>query len=139
MKTTVVKEIASKVQARLNCIQSGNTEWKLKHEQHAEALCKGFLPSGSGVDTGTKLDFDKSTAEKLVFTFGYHHMNENGMYSGWTDHKAIVTASLVFGIEIKITGRNRNGIKEYLNDRFDSDLSREIKWDEEKKSWVPGN
>lgn len=74
-------------------------------------------PSGSGIDNGTKLDETKSGQAKLVFTFGYHHMNEHGFYDGWTDHTAVVTPSFN-GFNLKITGRDRNQIKDYLYDVY---------------------
>lgn len=57
-------------------------------------------------------------------------MNENGMYDGWTEHKAIIKPSLVFGLDLKITGRDRNGIKEYLHDTFMQALTDEVRHDE---------
>jgi hypothetical protein len=71
------------------------------------------LPSGSGIDTGTKIDREKSTPEKLVLTFGYHHMNHNGYYTHWTDHKVTIKPSLVDGFDMKIT---KNGTDDYLMD-----------------------
>jgi hypothetical protein len=114
----VYRELAVVVGAYHTCVARGHNEWKQKHEERAEELVKRYLPSGSGIDNGVKLDWDKSTSEKLVFTFGYHHMNEHGMYSGWTDHTLIVTPSLMNLFDLRITGRDRNQIKEYLYDTF---------------------
>lgn len=75
------------------------------------------LPSGSGLDTGVKLDLDRSSAEKLVFDTEFHHLNENGYYDGWTQHTVTVTPSFD-GFNLKISGRDRNGIKDYLYDLF---------------------
>lgn len=100
-----------------NCIKKGNKEWESNHEDRIEELLK-LLPSGSGLDAGVKLDWENSTIDRLVFTFGFHHMNEAGYYDGWTEHKLKVTASLSFGFELHITGRNRNMIKDYLYDLF---------------------
>ena len=118
-------EIASLVQARLNCINSGNTEWEAKHEEKILALVKEYLPSGSGIDCGTEIDLDASNPNKLVFNFSYHHMNDGGMYDGWTEHKAIVTPDLASGFSLTITGRNRNQIKEYLHEVYSNDLDGE--------------
>ena len=85
------------------------------------------LPSGSGWDCGTKLDYEKSNPDKLVFYGSYHHMNENGMYDGWTEHTIIVTPSLAFGFDVKITGRDRNDIKDYLGEMFQHALSEPVK------------
>ena len=53
-------------------------------------------------------------------------MNDAGSYDGWTDHVITVRPSLAFGFELKISGPNRNDIKEYIHDTFDTALSAEI-------------
>jgi hypothetical protein len=118
--------IATAVQARINCDKAGNNEeWFYKWEGVImDETSK--LPSGSGINSGVKFDFDASTPEKLVFNFGYHHMNECGMYDGWTDHQLIVTPSLQFGFHIRITGKDRNQIKDYLYETFQYALSEEV-------------
>ena len=120
------QRLASLVGARLNCIAKGNDAYLATHTERIEALVKEHMPSGSGIDSGTKLDLDESTSEKLVFTFGFHHMNDAGVYDGWTDHKAIVTASLQFGFSLRITGRDRNGIKDYLHETFGVSLETQV-------------
>lgn len=128
MKTKLYQRLASALCAMRNCIASNNSEWLGKHEDTLLYLVKNHMPSGSGVDSGTKFDVDAClrNPERLVFTFGYHHMNESGMYDGWTHHKAIVTPSLQFGFKLRITGPDRNGIKEYLHDLFSTALDQEI-------------
>jgi hypothetical protein len=84
-----------------------------------------MLPSGSGIDCGTELDRAACKPGKLVFTFSYHHMNEAGMYDGWTEHTLIVTPSFD-GIDLRITGRDRNQVKEYLYDIYHNDLTQEV-------------
>ena len=126
---TVVQALSSLVDARNRCLDSselGKLEWAGKHEEAILSLVDNHLPSGSGWDSGTKLDLDRSTPEKLVLYGSYHHMNDGGYYDGYTDHTITVTASLQFGITLKITGRNRNEIKDYLHELFDSDLRKEV-------------
>lgn len=84
-------------------------------------------PSGSGIDSGTQLDEDKSSANRLVFLMPFHHMNENGMYDGWTEHTCIVTP-IFGGFDVRITGRNRNGIKDYLGEVYQYWLSQECEY-----------
>ena len=86
--------------------------------ENIEKECKN-LPSGSGIDSGTKLNMQESSKNKIVFNFSFHHMDENGSYDGWTDHKAIFTPSFEFnGYDLKITGKDRNEIKDYLHELF---------------------
>jgi hypothetical protein len=147
MKKPVYQHLSSLLNARDNCAamlkrnaqDTNSANWFDRHEATAERLVKSFMPSGSGIDCGTKLLWDESTSEKLVFAFSYHHMNENGMYDGWTEHKAIVTPSLQFGYSLKITGRDRNQIKEYLNETYSlaldtvAEMDSEGNWVEEKE------
>ena len=117
-KQLVYKEIASRLNAMENCLKSGNQDWAYKHEATIRELCANELPSGSGFNNGTGFDFDKSTPEKLVFLTSYHHMNDGSYYDGWTAHSVIVTPSLQFGFNIKVTGQNRNDIKDYIAEMF---------------------
>lgn len=110
--------MASTVGARINCDKSGNDEWFNKHTDKLESLCKEYMPSGSGFDCGTKLDLDASHSEKLVFTASFHHMTEGGYYVGWTEHTITVTPSFIGGFHVRVSGRNRNDIKEYIAEMF---------------------
>jgi len=92
-------------------------EWADRYRDHIDTLVEQ-LPSGSGIDNGTKLLIEQSTPNKLVFQADYHHMDQHGYYAGWTEHKVIVQASLEYGFDIRITGRDRNHIKEYLHETF---------------------
>lgn len=125
MKRKLYQVIASTIDARLRCKETGNTEWFQNHTDHLKYIEKNFLPSGSGIDGGTNIRFDESTGDKIVLGCGFHHMDENGMYDGWTDHTITITPSLIHGLNIKISGRNRNDIKEYLHEVFYQDLTRE--------------
>jgi hypothetical protein len=126
MKEKLYALIANKLIAIENCRKSGNLEWKDRHAEAIEQLVKQHLPSGSGFDSGTKLDWDKSTPERLVFEAPFHHMDGHGFYSGWSEHEVIVKASLAFGFELRITGRDRNDIKDYMHEVFHAALSEEV-------------
>ena len=78
----VAERIASTIEAIANCRQSGNTEWEAKHDEALAKIVRNHLPSGSGFDSGTLLDTDRSRPDRLVFTTGFHHMTE-GSYDGW--------------------------------------------------------
>ncbi|SRR5229473_3496264 len=123
--TKVYQKIAACFEAIENCESSGNIEWRHKHAEEILTLIKEHLPRGAGIDCGTKL-LAESTPERLVFQADYHHMNDDGCYDGWTDHTVIVTPSLAHGFELKVTGRNRNGIKEYLAETFHQALSENL-------------
>lgn len=96
--------------------------WFEKHEERIEALVKNHMPSGSGFDSGTTIDLDSSHADKLVFRTHFHHLNPNGFYEGWTYHKVIVTPALVGHFHLRITGPNRDDIKEAIHFFFSGAL-----------------
>lgn len=108
--------------ARVLAQQTGcNDHWRPRVDEHLKRIMDS-APSGSGIDSGTKLD-DRSTPEKIVFNVGYHHMNDGGYYDGWTEHQIIITPSLCFGMSMRITGPNRNDIKDYLGQVYEYWLS----------------
>jgi hypothetical protein len=130
------REFSSVLQAIQNCRNTGNNSWLEKHEDTLHKLVQ-FLPHGSGIDSGPDFNWDKSNPEnpeKLVFDFSFHHMNDSGMYDGWTDHTLIVKPSLLFGIDLRITGRDRNQIKEYLYETFQHTLE-SLVWQTPDCSW----
>ena len=125
-KRPVYMVIASKLQAMVNCDKMGNTEWRNNHLDAISKVLHDHMPSGSGFDCGTGFRVLDSTPERLVFSTSFHHMNEHGSYDGWTEHKVIVTPSLANGFNLRVTGRDRNGIKEYIGDLFHEYLSVEV-------------
>jgi hypothetical protein len=96
--------------------------WVPQHEARLEHLIRCYLPSGSGIDSGTKLLVDECKSNRLVLQADFHHMDQHGSYSGWTEHQVVITPSLAYGAVIRITGRDRNAIKDYLADVFDQAL-----------------
>lgn len=125
MNEPVYRRLASIVQALRNCTASGNTEWYAKHAERAELIARDLLPAGSGIDSGTTIDLDRSTPNRLVLNTAYHHMDDGGSYAGWTEHTVIVTPDLQSGYNLRITGRDRNDIKEYLHQTFAQALETE--------------
>ena len=120
------QSMASMLNARENCAKSGNSDWFDKWSDMLHKIESNQLPSGSGIDSGTSIDLDKSTGEKIILSFSFHHMDESG-YDGWTEHTITVKPSLQFGFTLSISGPNRNDIKDYLADVFQSVLSEEVK------------
>jgi len=132
MNKKVASWIAGAVQARNECarkVKTGedNLEWYDRWEDRVERVVGELFPSGSGFDAGTKFDWEKSTSEKLVFHFGYHHLNENGFYTHWSEHKVTVKASLANGFDVKITkDRVDDSALEYYYDVVNEVLGRDI-------------
>ena len=118
------RELATAIQAMRNCEETNNVEWVHKWAETIDNLTE-LLPHGSGIDSGCQIDLDKSHAEKLVIHTSFHHMNDGGFYDGWTEHTITVTPSFS-GINLRISGPNRNDIKEYLYDTFDYILRADV-------------
>lgn len=106
-----------------SCRKTNNTLWQERHEEKLAKLAK-TLPSGSGIDNGTTIE--QITENKIVLSFGFHHMDENGFYNGWTQHRCTVKPSLVNGIDLSITGPNKNDIKDYLYEVYFHTLTNEV-------------
>ena len=96
-----------------------HAQWgDIAHDRLAQLV--RLLPSGSGIDSGTELVSADRT--KIVLTAGYHHMNDGGYYDGWTEHRITIRPRFD-GLEVTISGRNRNDIKEYLHQTYHHALS----------------
>lgn len=120
MKT--YQRIHSLSQAIENCIESGNDVWKGKHEESLNTIMER-APSGSGFDSGTNLLM--VTEDQMTFETFFHHMDEMGGYDGWTSHVVYVKPSFE-GITLRITGKDKNDIKDYIGDVFHEWLNTEI-------------
>ena len=83
------------------------------------------MPNGSGFDAGTQIELAECSENKLTFKTAFHHMDEQGGYDGWTEHFVKITPSF-HGFNIRVTGRDRNEIKEYIGDTFNYALNLEI-------------
>ena len=121
----VFEAIATAFYAKRNCEKSDNSVWREIWADRIAPLCREELPSGRGL-SGVSFDWEASKPERLVFLLSFHHMNHGGFYDGWTDHSAIVTPSFVGGFDLRLTGRDRNGIKDYLGELLHHSLSKEI-------------
>jgi hypothetical protein len=129
-KRPVYEMLFSALSAWDNCKRGGNDRRSMEQawDMYIDDIVKNHLPSGSGVDNGTKLDRVTSLRrDMLVFDCAYHHMNEHGMYVGWEDYTIFVKPSFIGKIEIsRVTGRDRNMTKEYLADIYRIALLDEI-------------
>lgn len=112
---TVIRELANKCQAWHNCL-SGD-EWRKRHADDIKWLEKQFLPSGSGFDSGSSVIIEESGNDKVVIHTEFHHINDNGFYDGWTSHSVIVKPAF-HGVNIRITGKDRDQIKDYIHETF---------------------
>jgi hypothetical protein len=84
------------------------------------------LPSGSGFNSGSEFLPCESRPDRLVFKTAFHHMDENGYYDGWTQHSVIVTPTFE-GFNIRVTGKNKNDIKDFIADCFHAVLDDIVK------------
>lgn len=128
----IVQKLANLVAQRRNLLASNannpsasNNNYYTQCEIELETITQQYLPHGSGFDSGTKIDTDKSQSNKLVFSTSFHHMDENGFYDGWTEHTITVRPDFVFNLDIKISGSNRNDIKDYIHECFYHSLTQE--------------
>lgn len=117
MDRCVYQVLASALQARRNCAAVGNTAWFEGHGETIRRIERECLPSGSGFDSGTQVDIDECRDDRLVLKTAFHHMDEHGGYCGWTEHTVIVTPSFD-SFDLRITGRDRRGWKEYAYEVF---------------------
>lgn len=119
------QEIARALQACQNCVESDNTGW-IEHYLEILEKYNDLLPSGAGFDCGCKLVVSASRPDRLVISADYHHMDDGGYYDGWSEHTVVVTPSLAFGFNLRVTGRDRNEIKDYIAETFDYVLRHEV-------------
>lgn len=119
---TLIQCINSAVTARLGCVESNNNEWFERWEEYLVTIQENNLPRGSGFDAGTTINLNRSGRERIVLDVSYHHMDEHGGYSGWTEHSVIVYPTFD-DFKLRITGRNKNDIKDYIHDVFSNVLA----------------
>jgi hypothetical protein len=126
---TLAATLASLIQARANCIKSGNQEWIRRHTACILRIEATLLPSGSGFDSGTHVTIDKSTADRIILTTSYHHMGEAG-YTHWTQH--VITVYPAFeGLRLVISGKNPGGDwKDHAHEVFNSALTATVSPDQ---------
>lgn len=102
MRLPLYQAVARIVEARANCLKSENHEWVVRWEERLRSLARKHLPRGSGIDSGTEISLD-SEPDKLILTFGFHHMDDVGQYTHWTHQRLEVVPSLAHDFDLKIT------------------------------------
>jgi hypothetical protein len=137
MKQTVIKHIAGLMlaieicqQKMQHCCQDEERHhWQSvirTHKANIDLIAREYLPSGSGFDAGTQVDLFNSKLTKIRLTTRYHHMNENGIYDGWTGHNITLRPTFLGARITAITGKNRNDIKGYIGETILHALEQEV-------------
>ena len=85
------------------------------------ALLQELLPIGNGIETGCVISL-KSTKKRIVIDTINWHPNYSDKL---TKHQVVITPSFEGEINIRITGKNEDNIKEYLHDIFREALMKE--------------
>lgn len=121
MNTTLPKKlahyIASACAAERRCNKHNNS-FADRWDDLLTLIEKNLLPHGSGIDCGCKIVREKCDDSRITIEFSYHHMNENGVYVGWSEYRVTARPGLEIDLSLTITGQDRNGLKEYFADLF---------------------
>lgn len=126
---TLAQAISGTLEAMENCRKTSNSMWLEKHRDTLKRLQK-LLPSGSGFDAGSHIDEVENDATRgFRLRTSFHHMNDVGYYDGWTEHMVRVRATF-HGLDITVTGSNRNDIKDHIAEVFRDALSYVLTLDE---------
>lgn len=125
MTVPLYRAIVQALVALETSLSRGNAEWVPRWNTVLREYDK-MLPRGSGLDNGSVLVKAESDSEKLVIETSFHHMNDDGFYDGWTEHRVIVKPSLLHGINVAVSGRDRRDIKVYIAEVFTEALLSEV-------------
>lgn len=124
MRKTTVRVLAETQGALDRCLEwhgiRGDYSAAIASHRRAIELVMQNAPSGAGIDSGTTL-LDV-TADRVRFGCSFHHMSDSGGYDGWTEHTIVVRPSFS-GIDVRVTGRDRNDVKSYLADVYSTWLT----------------
>lgn len=116
---SLASTVVSACEALRNCEATPDHPWTARWASLLDAIEANLLPSGSGFDNGTKIDREATNAKRISLRVEFHHMNDAGFYDGWTSHNVTINPTFS-GCEIRISGSNRNGIRDYIGDVFGS-------------------
>lgn len=121
-KTTLVRALAGQVlmykSGRIPMIQT-QFMWA------GDELVREHMPDLAWANKDTKLLWQESTPQALVFETLVHHGEG---FLEWVTHKVIVRPSLIGdnGFVVKVFGKDKAGIQEFVIDRFHELLSKEV-------------
>jgi hypothetical protein len=118
--------LANLIEARLDCVQSGNDELRNRHEKCGDWLVKEYMPRKGGFNRGTTLDWSRSLPDKLVFNTSFQHTDDAGHYTHDTTHSVTVRANLAHGYKLSITRSNLDGIRKFITDSFTTALDQNV-------------
>jgi len=118
--------LANLIEARLDCIQSGNDELRNRHQRCGDQLVQEYMPRSGEYSRGATLDWSRSLPDKLVFSTSFHHTDEAGLYTHETTHLVTVRAHLARGYKLSITRSNRGRIRNFVTDAFGAALDQNI-------------
>lgn len=126
-RTTILQALASELQ-RERHFQNNPQLHRVDNVREMLASLKDCLPSGSGIDSGTTIEIADCLENLIVLSCSYHHMNYVGYYVGWTDHTIRVSPTFD-GFDLRITGKDRNDIRDYLGEVYYHALQQTIEID----------
>lgn len=95
-------------------------------------MLEKLLPIGNGIEKECEISL-KSTKKRIVIDTAYRHPNDSYETSRLTNHQIIITPSFEEEINIRVTGKNVDNIKEYLHEVFREALMKE--YEVFKKGW----
>ena len=117
---TVIRRISVMLDARATCAEhGGNGHWFGTWSERLRAVEREQLPSGSGFDSGTSIDVERSLPDCIVFHTQFHHMDDDGYYCEWTSHTIRVRPSFIHGFHLTVSGPNTRDIKDYIHQTFE--------------------
>ncbi len=119
---TLIQKLACTIIAKKNTEKSGNVMWAGRHADTI-AYIGGKLPTGSGFDSGSFIDVERSTPKAVYIDTSFHHHAEHG-YDGWTEHTLKIVPTFD-GFDFSISGPNKNEIHDYIGEVFHQLLSEE--------------
>lgn len=131
---TMAAALVSCETALKRSVESGNPEWVTRWQTRIAKLIE-LIPSGSGIDRGPRKRSDVEISSTAIrFEIGYHHMNEGGFYDGWTEHTITIRPAFE-GVDVRVSGPNRNEVKDHLHEAMEYAFTRHVVWDELAQRW----